>query len=234
MYKEAFVCVNSALESQLGSVAMVCCALSQSLPLYTVTYMHRHTPSSAVLPSPSWLTYHGVTWTHCESDSCGLYRQTASRSLSAGQAVSQLSSASSWSPQTSASASWAPARLSIKGMKQIRSAWAHVQNLIAAVYLKAFLWIDHLITWNSYWLHVCFWQICLLTLEIKMETTTYDYSDYSDEPYTPVTPCNRDSDNNLGAHLSILFYFMFLFSLFGNGLVLVIIHRWVVQQKPSC
>ncbi|XP_041817607.1 C-C chemokine receptor type 3-like [Chelmon rostratus] len=59
-----------------------------------------------------------------------------------------------------------------------------------------------------------------------METTTYDYSDYSDEPYTPVTPCNRDSDNNLGAHLSILFYFMFLFSLFGNGLVLVIIHRF--------
>ncbi len=58
----------------------------------------------------------------------------------------------------------------------------------------------------------------------KMEATTYDY-DYTDEPYTPVEPCDRDSDNNLGAHLSILFYFMFLFSLCGNGLVLVIIHR---------
>ncbi|XP_076617922.1 C-C chemokine receptor type 3-like [Chaetodon auriga] len=59
-----------------------------------------------------------------------------------------------------------------------------------------------------------------------MEATTPDYSDYSDEPYSPVPPCSRDSDNNLGAHLSILFYFMFLFSLFGNGLVLVIIHRF--------
>ncbi|XP_051266227.1 C-C chemokine receptor type 3 [Dicentrarchus labrax] len=58
-----------------------------------------------------------------------------------------------------------------------------------------------------------------------METTTYDY-DYTDDPHTPVAPCNRDSDNQLGAHLSIIFYFMFLFSLFGNGLVLVIIYRF--------
>ncbi|XP_044196402.1 C-C chemokine receptor type 1-like, partial [Thunnus albacares] len=38
--------------------------------------------------------------------------------------------------------------------------------------------------------------------------------------------CNRDSDNLLGAQLSTIYYFMFLFSLFGNGLVLVIIHRF--------
>ncbi|XP_038579009.1 C-C chemokine receptor type 3-like [Micropterus salmoides] len=53
----------------------------------------------------------------------------------------------------------------------------------------------------------------------------YDYN-YTDEPSTPVPPCNRDGDNNLGAQLSILYYFMFVFSLFGNGLVLVIIHRF--------
>ncbi|XP_028289019.1 C-C chemokine receptor type 1-like [Parambassis ranga] len=56
-----------------------------------------------------------------------------------------------------------------------------------------------------------------------METTTYDY-DYSDGPDT--APCSRDSDNNLGAQLSILYYFMFVISLFGNGLVLIIIHRF--------
>uniref|UniRef100_A0A3Q3JHT9 G-protein coupled receptors family 1 profile domain-containing protein n=1 Tax=Monopterus albus TaxID=43700 RepID=A0A3Q3JHT9_MONAL len=61
-----------------------------------------------------------------------------------------------------------------------------------------------------------------------METTTFDYydSNYSDEPYPVFSPCNQDSDNNLGSWLSLLYYFMFLFSLFGNGLVLVIIHRF--------
>ncbi|XP_071341700.1 C-C chemokine receptor type 1-like [Trachinotus anak] len=63
-----------------------------------------------------------------------------------------------------------------------------------------------------------------------METTTFDYNydDYniSDGLGRLVTPCNRNSDNKLGAHLSILFYFMFLFSVFGNGLVLYIIHRF--------
>ncbi|XP_018529138.2 LOW QUALITY PROTEIN: C-C chemokine receptor type 3-like [Lates calcarifer] len=61
-----------------------------------------------------------------------------------------------------------------------------------------------------------------------METTTYDYDygNYSDEQYSSITPCRTESVNNLGAHLSILYYFMFLFSLFGNGLVLVIIHRF--------
>nr|XP_046227045.1 C-C chemokine receptor type 3-like [Scatophagus argus]XP_046227046.1 C-C chemokine receptor type 3-like [Scatophagus argus] len=58
-----------------------------------------------------------------------------------------------------------------------------------------------------------------------METTTYDYGNYSDDDPL-VTICERDSDNKLGAHLSILFYFMFLFSLIGNGLVLVIIYRF--------
>lgn len=57
-----------------------------------------------------------------------------------------------------------------------------------------------------------------------MATTTFDY-DYGSDPYTPVGPCNRDSDNLLGSHLSYVLYFMFLFSLSGNVLVLVIIHR---------
>ncbi|XP_026148320.1 C-C chemokine receptor type 1-like [Mastacembelus armatus] len=62
---------------------------------------------------------------------------------------------------------------------------------------------------------------------MKMATTTFDY-DYNDinETYTTATLCSRDSDNKLGAQLSILYYFMFLFSVFGNGLVLVIIHRF--------
>ncbi|MED6233702.1 hypothetical protein ATANTOWER_015281, partial [Ataeniobius toweri] len=59
----------------------------------------------------------------------------------------------------------------------------------------------------------------------KMETTSSDY-DYSTDPSEPVSPCSSDGENNLGAHLSILYYFMFVFSLFGNGLVLVIIHRF--------
>lgn len=58
-----------------------------------------------------------------------------------------------------------------------------------------------------------------------MESTTFDYDDYGYENSTPVSPCDRESDNLLGAHLSIVFYFMFFFSLFGNGLVLVIIYR---------
>ncbi|XP_070709202.1 C-C chemokine receptor type 3-like [Pempheris klunzingeri] len=55
-----------------------------------------------------------------------------------------------------------------------------------------------------------------------MESTTVDWGDYSAEP---VTPCDLET-YNLGAQLSPLFYFMFLFSVFGNGLVLVIIHRF--------
>ncbi|XP_067433593.1 C-C chemokine receptor type 1-like isoform X1 [Thunnus thynnus] len=70
-------------------------------------------------------------------------------------------------------------------------------------------------------------QISLLTFEEKMESTTSDYNyPYYDKDEKPVGPCIRDSDNLLGAQLSTIYYFMFLFSLFGNGLVLVIIHRF--------
>ncbi|XP_029385411.1 C-C chemokine receptor type 3-like [Echeneis naucrates] len=59
-----------------------------------------------------------------------------------------------------------------------------------------------------------------------MENTTFDYDyNYSDDPH-PVKLCRRDGDNTLGAHLSTIFYFMFLFSVFGNVMVLVIIHRF--------
>nr|XP_033964834.1 C-C chemokine receptor type 3-like [Pseudochaenichthys georgianus] len=57
------------------------------------------------------------------------------------------------------------------------------------------------------------------TPETQMETTTYDY-DYL--PYQePISTID-----SLGSQLSILYYFMFLFSLFGNGLVLVIIYQF--------
>ncbi|XP_054478790.1 LOW QUALITY PROTEIN: C-C chemokine receptor type 3-like [Anoplopoma fimbria] len=58
-----------------------------------------------------------------------------------------------------------------------------------------------------------------------MEVSTYDY-EYSSETYSTAPPCTLDSVNNLGAQLSILFYFMFLFSFLGNGLVIFIIHRF--------
>ncbi|KAM4718270.1 C-C chemokine receptor type 1-like [Anableps anableps] len=38
--------------------------------------------------------------------------------------------------------------------------------------------------------------------------------------------CTRDGDNRLGANLSYLYYFMFIFSVVTNVLVLVIIHRF--------
>ncbi|KAF3703319.1 C-C chemokine receptor type 1 [Channa argus] len=56
-----------------------------------------------------------------------------------------------------------------------------------------------------------------------MNTTTEDYDTYGS---TPVGLCNRDGDNNLGAKLSFFYYFMFLSSIIGNGLVLFIIHRF--------
>lgn len=64
----------------------------------------------------------------------------------------------------------------------------------------------------------------------NMENTTPYYDD-ADGPF--VTPCSRYSDNNVGAKLSILYYFMFLISLFGNGLVLIIIYRWVVTESEA-
>ncbi|TDG96989.1 hypothetical protein EPR50_G00219280 [Perca flavescens] len=60
---------------------------------------------------------------------------------------------------------------------------------------------------------------------METESTTYVY-DYDNESSTSLPPCTFDGVNYLGAQLSILFYFMFAFSLFGNGLVLVIIHRF--------
>ncbi|GLD54956.1 C-C chemokine receptor type 3-like protein, partial [Lates japonicus] len=69
--------------------------------------------------------------------------------------------------------------------------------------------------------------IFLLIFEMTATANDYDYGDYNEtSPGTPITPCSPDNVNNLGAHLSILYYFMFLFNLFGNGLVLVIIHRF--------
>ncbi|XP_014830013.1 PREDICTED: C-C chemokine receptor type 3-like isoform X5 [Poecilia mexicana] len=41
-----------------------------------------------------------------------------------------------------------------------------------------------------------------------------------------VEPCSRDDDNKLGAYLSYIYYFMFVFSVITNLLVLVIIHRF--------
>ncbi|KAL6098175.1 uncharacterized protein ACO6RY_13527 [Pungitius sinensis] len=58
-----------------------------------------------------------------------------------------------------------------------------------------------------------------------MTFSTPDY-DYSDSNMEPVPPCSVESVNLLGAQLSIFFYFMFVFSVVGNGLVLFIIHRF--------
>ncbi|XP_053198184.1 C-C chemokine receptor type 1-like [Scomber japonicus] len=59
-----------------------------------------------------------------------------------------------------------------------------------------------------------------------METTTLDYyyGNYSYEEL--VEPCDSEAVNYLGGQISFIYYFMFLFSLVGNGLVLVIIHRF--------
>ncbi|XP_008436724.1 C-C chemokine receptor type 1-like [Poecilia reticulata] len=45
-------------------------------------------------------------------------------------------------------------------------------------------------------------------------------------PEEPVEPCSRDDDNKLGANLSYIYYFMFVFSVITNLLVLVVIHRF--------
>ncbi|XP_037829197.1 C-C chemokine receptor type 1-like [Kryptolebias marmoratus] len=61
-----------------------------------------------------------------------------------------------------------------------------------------------------------------------METTTFDqdYDNDTDDPSMLVALCSHDGDNKLGAQISVLYYFLFIVSLFGNGLVLVIIHRF--------
>ncbi|XP_014878771.1 C-C chemokine receptor type 3-like [Poecilia latipinna] len=45
-------------------------------------------------------------------------------------------------------------------------------------------------------------------------------------PEEPVEPCYRDDDNILGANLSYIYYFMFVFNVITNLLVLVVIHRF--------
>ncbi|XP_007560704.1 C-C chemokine receptor type 3-like [Poecilia formosa] len=45
-------------------------------------------------------------------------------------------------------------------------------------------------------------------------------------PEEPVEPCSRDDDNIVGAYLSYIYYFMFVFSVITNLLVLVVIHRF--------
>ncbi|XP_027861389.1 C-C chemokine receptor type 1-like [Xiphophorus couchianus] len=60
-----------------------------------------------------------------------------------------------------------------------------------------------------------------------MEKTTTPEYDYESSPgIEPKPPCRHDSSNLLGAQLSVLYYFMFAFSLLGNGLVLIIIYRF--------
>ncbi|XP_053186778.1 C-C chemokine receptor type 8-like [Scomber japonicus] len=79
--------------------------------------------------------------------------------------------------------------------------------------------------------------IYLLTFEEKMEDFTFEekmedyiyfcykgvnYSGYYDD----YEICNIEDINYLGVQLSFIYYFMFLFGLVGNVLVLVIIHRF--------
>ncbi|XP_053198185.1 C-C chemokine receptor type 1-like [Scomber japonicus] len=59
-----------------------------------------------------------------------------------------------------------------------------------------------------------------------MESTTLDDYDGNDSYEETLVPCDSDGANYLGAQISFIYYFMFLFSLVGNGLVLVIIHRF--------
>ncbi|KAK0148502.1 C-C chemokine receptor type 3 [Merluccius polli] len=63
-----------------------------------------------------------------------------------------------------------------------------------------------------------------------MNTTTPFYDLYSldtiDYNPGPVPVCERKDDNYLGAQLSVFYFIMFVLSLVGNGLVLVIIYRF--------
>ncbi|KAG7217569.1 hypothetical protein INR49_021363, partial [Caranx melampygus] len=65
----------------------------------------------------------------------------------------------------------------------------------------------------------------------EMETATPEYiyqNDYygnsSDTLHSSNGPCHKGGVNKLGAHISTIYYFMFLISVLGNGLVLFIIH----------
>ncbi|XP_062297120.1 C-C chemokine receptor type 3-like [Scomber scombrus] len=55
-------------------------------------------------------------------------------------------------------------------------------------------------------------------------TTDYNHDNYNESDEKLIEPCDSDSINYLGAQISYIYYFMFLISLVGNGLVLVIIH----------
>ncbi|CAJ1081951.1 C-C chemokine receptor type 3-like [Xyrichtys novacula] len=58
-------------------------------------------------------------------------------------------------------------------------------------------------------------------------TTTIDYDAfYSNQNITAVAPCDRSTDNYMGAYMSTFYYFIFFVSVLGNLLVLVIIHRF--------
>ncbi|KAF6719638.1 C-C chemokine receptor type 1 [Oryzias melastigma] len=60
-----------------------------------------------------------------------------------------------------------------------------------------------------------------MELDSNMSDYGYNYTDA-----TPKPPCDPKYSNDLGSKLSVLYYFMFIFSLVGNSLVLVIIHRF--------
>ncbi|XP_012715037.3 C-C chemokine receptor type 5 [Fundulus heteroclitus] len=58
-----------------------------------------------------------------------------------------------------------------------------------------------------------------------MTPTTSGYSSKNTTD-KEVGPCNREGDNSVGAHLSVLYYFMFVFSAVINVLVLAILRRF--------
>ncbi|XP_043960570.1 C-C chemokine receptor type 1-like [Gambusia affinis] len=53
--------------------------------------------------------------------------------------------------------------------------------------------------------------------------SSFDFWNFAEEP---IELCRRDDDNKLGANLSYIYYFMFVFSVFTNLLVVVIIYRF--------
>uniref|UniRef100_A0A3P9KTH1 G-protein coupled receptors family 1 profile domain-containing protein n=1 Tax=Oryzias latipes TaxID=8090 RepID=A0A3P9KTH1_ORYLA len=58
------------------------------------------------------------------------------------------------------------------------------------------------------------------------DTINYENYNYMDSTEHSNQPCSSQSSNDLGAQLSVLYYLMFVFSLVGNSLVLVVIHRF--------
>ncbi|RVE59052.1 hypothetical protein OJAV_G00200400 [Oryzias javanicus] len=60
-------------------------------------------------------------------------------------------------------------------------------------------------------------------MDVEHNISDYDFN-YTDGTAKPI--CSPKHSNDLGSKLSVLYYFMFIFSLLGNSLVLVIIHRF--------